>query len=152
MCMCLCVCMYACMRVNTPNTCSSLWRGPQEYIAYEFILTSPAACLVHLTWMVIKMGSRWLYTYCFVGCCFQDLFTACSILVQLPSSFFSKHLVSVLVVHPYSSIGMTAAWKKLFILLGRSDFHKTKSSSIAVLAITSCVLMSFSVDETLLPK
>ena len=38
--------------------------------------------------------------------------------------FFSSRFVSVHVVHPYSSIDVTAAWKKLrFILSVRSDFH-----------------------------
>ncbi len=46
------------------------------------------------------------YSCLFVGCCLQDLFnTARSILVQLPSSFFSIHLVSVYVTHPYRSGG-----------------------------------------------
>ena len=43
-----------------------------------------------------------------------------SILVQLPSSFLSKHLVSVNIVHPYNSIDTTATWKKkcgLFYLI-----------------------------------
>ena len=49
-------------------------------------------------------------------------------------------------VGPYSSIDSTPAWKKLrFISFDRSDFHTTDTLSIA-----SRVLMSFSVDETLL--
>ena len=28
------------------NRCSSMWKGPQEYIAYEFVLTSPAVSSV----------------------------------------------------------------------------------------------------------
>ena len=56
-------------------------------------------------------------------------------------------------VHPYGSIDATAAWKKLrFISSVRSDFHMTDSLSIAVHAFASCVLMSVSVDETLLPR
>ena len=51
----------------------------------------------------------------------------------MPSSFFFSHLVSVQIVHPYSSIDTTAAWKKLrFILSVRSDFHMIESLSIAV--------------------
>ena len=95
---------------------SSMWRGPQEYIAYEFILTSPAVsvCLVRLTLIVFVMGGRWPYSCCFVGCCLQDLFnTARSILVYLPSSFFSIVFVSVHEVHPFDSIDTIAAWKKL---------------------------------------
>ena len=76
-----------------------------------------------------------------------------SILVKLPSSFFSKRLVCVNVVHPYCSIDTTAAWKKLlFILSVRSHFHLTDSLSTAVHAFASRMLMSVSVDETLLPR
>ena len=32
------------------------------------------ACLVRLTWIVSVIGGRWLYSWCFVGCCRQDLF------------------------------------------------------------------------------
>ena len=65
--------------------------------------------------------------------------------------FFSICLVSVHVMHPYSSINTTAAWKKLrFILSVRSDFHMTDSQPKAVHAFASHVLMSVSVDETLL--
>ena len=50
------------------------------------------------------MGGKWPYSRWLVGCCRQDLFNiALNILVSLPSSFFSSHLVSVHVVHPYSS-------------------------------------------------
>ena len=42
---------------------------------------------------------------------------AYSILVQLLLSFFSMYLVSVHVVHPFSSMDMTAAWKKLCFIL-----------------------------------
>ena len=89
----------------------------------------------------------------FVGCYFPDLFgIARTILVQLPSSFFSIRWVSVQVVHPYSNIDKTAALKKLrFILSDRSDFHMTDSLSIAVHAFVSRVLISFWVDETRFP-
>ena len=94
------------------------------------------------------MGGRWPYSCCFVGCCFQDLFNiACSILVQFLSS-----LVSVHVVHPYNRTDMT--WPLLginrFILSDKSDFNMINNLSIAVYAFTGCILMSFSVDETLL--
>ena len=66
---------------------------------------------------------------------------------------FSSRLVSVQVVHPFSSIDTTAAWKKLrFNLSVRSDFHLIDSLSIAANAFVSRVLMSFTVDETLLPR
>ena len=54
------------------------------------------ACLVRLTWIVFVIGGRWPYS-----CCRQDLFKiARSILVLLPSSFFSSRFVRVHVVHP----------------------------------------------------
>ena len=94
-------------------------------------------------------GGKWPCNRCFVRCCFQDLFdVARSILMQFPSSFFSKCLISVHMVHPYS-----AAWKKLrFILLDKSDFHMIDNLLIAVHAFASCTMMSFSVDETLIPR
>ena len=95
----------------------------------SLLLSQCPACLVRLTWIVFVMGGRWPYSWCFVGCCRQDLFNiARSILLKLPSSFFSSRLVSVQVVHLYSSINTTAAWKKLcFILSVRSDFHMINS-------------------------
>ena len=40
------------------------------------------ACLFRLTWIVFVMRGRWPYSWCFVGCCLQDLFNiARSILV-----------------------------------------------------------------------
>ena len=69
------------------------------------------------------------------------------------SSFFSSRLVGVQVVHPYSSIDTTAAWKKLrFILSVRSDFHMIDRLSIGVQAFVSRVSLPYSVDETLLPR
>ena len=32
------------------------------------------ACLVHLTWIVFVIGGKWSYSWCFLGCCHQDLF------------------------------------------------------------------------------
>ena len=55
--------------------------------------------------ILLPVGFWWPYSCCFVGCCCQDLFNiVCSIIAQLPSSFFSIHLVSVHVLHPYSSM------------------------------------------------
>ena len=55
------------------------------------------------------------------------------------------------VVHPYSQMDTTVAWKKMHLILSnRSDFHMVNNLLIAVYAFDSRVLMSFSVDETLL--
>ena len=43
---------------------------------------SSSSVLVRLTLIVLVMGGRWLYSWCFVGCCRQDWFNiACNILV-----------------------------------------------------------------------
>ena len=48
----------------------------------SLLLQQCPSCLVHLTWIVFMTGGRWLYSWCFVGCCLQDLFNiAHSILV-----------------------------------------------------------------------
>ena len=124
-------------------------RGPQENITYEIVLASPvvsSACFVCLIWMVLEMRGRWLYSCCFVGCSFQNLFNkAHSLLVQFLSSFFSIHLISVHVVHPYSRIDTIGSWKKLrFILTDRSDLHMINNLSITVHAYARCILTSFS--------
>ena len=120
----------------------------------SLLLQQCPACLVRLTCIDFVMGGKWPYSWCLVGCCRLVLFNiALNILVSLPSSFFSSRLVSVHVVHPYSSIGTTAAWKKLrFILSVRFDFHMIGCLPIAVHDFVSRVSMSFSVDETLLPR
>ena len=132
--------------------CKGVHRGISLMSSSLILLLCPA-CLVRLTLIVFVMGVRWPHNCCFVGCCLQNLFNiARSILVELPSSFFSIGFVSVHVVHPYSSIDTTAVWKKLcFILSVSSDFHMIDNLSIAIHAFASHVLMSFSVDETLLP-
>ena len=40
----------------------------------SLLLQQWPACLVRLTWIVFVMGGRWPYSWCFVGCCRQDLF------------------------------------------------------------------------------
>ena len=116
----------------------------------SLLLQQCPACLVRLTWIVFMLGGRWPYSWCLLGVAART----CSVLLTtLPSSFFSSHFVSVQVVHPYSSIDTTAAWKKLhFILSVRSDFHMINSLSIAIHVFISCMSISFSIDETLLPR
>ena len=94
-------------------------------MSLSLLLQPCPTCLVRLIWMVLKTGGRWPYNCCFVGCCSQDFLNiARSILVQLPSNFFSLRFVSVYVVHPYSRSDTTAAWKKFrFILSDRSYIY-----------------------------
>ena len=39
----------------------------------SLLLQQCPACLVRLAWIVFMMGGRWPYSWCFVGCCRQDL-------------------------------------------------------------------------------
>ena len=51
-------------------------------MSLSLLLQQCPACLVRLTWIVFVMGGTWLYSWCLVGCCRQDLFKiARSILV-----------------------------------------------------------------------
>ena len=48
----------------------------------SLLLQQYHACLVRLTWILFVIGGRWLYSWCLVGCCRQDLFNiALNILV-----------------------------------------------------------------------
>ena len=70
------------------------------------------ACLVGLSSMVCVIGGKWQYNWSFLGCCFQDLFkTARRILIWFISILFSKRLVRVQVVQPYSSTDTAQALK-----------------------------------------
>ena len=120
----------------------------------SWLLQQCPTSLIHLIWMVLKIGSRWPYKYCFVGCCFQDLFNIThSILVQFQSSLFSIHFISVHVVHPYSRLGTAALWKKsCFILFDRLDFLMIDNLSTRLHAFPRSILISHSIDEMLLPR
>ena len=120
----------------------------------SLLLQQYPACLIRLTWIVFVTRGRWPYSCCLGVCCRQDFFNiARSILVWLPSSFFSSRFVRVYVVYPYSSIDATPAWKKLrFILSVWYDFHLYDSLLIVVHAFVNLVSISFSVDVTLLPR
>ena len=77
-------------------------------MSLSLLLQQCPTCLVRLTLIVFLMGGRWPYS------CHYDLFNiARSILVYLPSSFFSIRFVSVHLVHPYKSIDTITAWKEL---------------------------------------
>ena len=104
--------------------------------------------------MVFQIGGWWPFISYFVGYCFQDLFNiAYCILVLFPSSYASIRFVSVYVVHPYSRIDTTAAWKKLtFILSFMLYFHMIDNQSIEIHAFSRCILMLLSVDEMLLTR
>ena len=105
-------------------------------MSLSLFLQQCPVCLVHQIWMVFEMGGRTVV-----------------VLWDVASMIYSIWLIVLYVVLPYSSIDTTAAWKKLrFISSDRSDFHMTENLSIATHAFASRILMSFSVDETLLPR
>ena len=71
-------------------------RGNTSCMSSSLLLHQCPARLVRLTRIVFVMGGRWPYSWCFVGCCRQDLFNiARNILVELSSRFFSSRFVSV---------------------------------------------------------
>ena len=104
-------CMFELVVLLLPGSYVGVHRST-SLMSSSLLLQQWPAWLVRLTGRVLVMGGRWPYSWCFVECCRQDLFNiALKILVWLPSSFFSSRLVSVQVVHPYSSIDTTAAWQ-----------------------------------------
>ena len=118
----------------------------------SFLLEQYPACFVCLIWMILEVGDKWPYSWCFLGCCFQDLFSrAHSIFTLSPSSFSSIRLVRIHVVHPYNRSDMTAARGKncIIILSDKSAFHMINNLSIAIHAFTSHILMPLSVDKML---
>ena len=128
-----------------------VWRihKSTSLMSSSLLLQLCPVCLVRLTWIVFVIGGRWPYSWCLVGCCRQDLFKiARSILVSLPSSVFSSRFVSVHVVHPYSSIDVTAAWKKLrFILSVFKQFSLAWVYSLIVKTVLiQLIQFSISVD------
>ena len=48
------------------------WRT--SLMSSSLLLQQCSVCLTHLSWMTSEMGGKLLFSWCFVGCCFQDLF------------------------------------------------------------------------------
>ena len=75
-------CMY--VRAGRPafaRPCEGVHRST-SLMRSSLLLQQCPTCLVRLTLIVFVLGGRWLYSWCFVGCCLQDLFNiARSILV-----------------------------------------------------------------------
>ena len=66
--------------------CSFMWRGPQEYIAREFVLTSPAVSRISNSSNLDSFRDGWPYSYCLMGFCLQH---SCVIAVKLFFQSFS---------------------------------------------------------------
>ena len=118
------------------------------------LLRKCPACLVRLIWMALEMGGRWRYSYCFLRCCFQDFLNiARGILVQFRCSFLSVFTksASMWCLH-IMELTRPLLGKMRFISSDKSDFYIIDYLSIAVHAFAIHISMSFSVDETLLPR
>ena len=94
-----------------------------------------SACLFCLTWMVCEMRGKRLNHYYFVECWFQDLFkTASSVLMYIPYSILSKHVLKFQVVQTYNSTNTAIAWKfSRFLLPERSNFSNQSKAVHAFL-------------------
>ena len=118
-------------------------------LASSFLLrhTCPANLIlcILIVWLI---GGMPPYSSLFVICSSHDTFSAArSILVYAPSSFFSRAVVRVQAVDPYTSTDSTAARKKFLLsLIGRLDFQIVSSWLMAPHAFPSLISMSFSVE------
>ena len=97
--------------------CAAVCGDPKEYISYEFISASPAMSSMSGSPNLNRFRDRGQVAVQLVsrGVPLPGLVEnyIAAFLGILPSSFFSSRFVSVHVAHPYSSIDVTAAWKKL---------------------------------------
>ena len=105
-------------------------------------------CSGCFTWIVCKMGDKWLYSCYFFGCCFQELLKTARSLFVNTLSFFSVFFLSS-GVWQYSSIDTD--WKNShFIQSEGLYFHQIDNLSITVHVLPMHLLISVSVDEILL--
>ena len=131
-------------------------RNPKENVTYEFVLASPAllcmSCSSYLNglWDRRQVAIQLLFCGELLLRFVQDSTQHSSL---LPILLFFMCFVSVLVVHPYSSMDtVTACKKSCFILLDRPELHIIDNLSIAFHTFTRHMLTSLSVNEILLPR
>ena len=100
------------------------------------------------------MGGKWPYISCLVEFCVQNLYiTMHRILVLFTSSFFSMHLVSVQVVHPYSSFTQPQLERNPMLFCRRDQiFYMINNLLIVFHTFVTLMLTSFSEDEIWLPR
>ena len=111
--------------------CSSMWRGSQEYIAYEFLLTSWAASHMSGSSDFDSFRDGWLVAVqlLFVGFCLQDLFNiACSFHISL-----SCRAASMDISDPLSPLTLS------FLASGRSSgLYPVSSHSCCMYVLAGC--------------
>ena len=95
-----------------------MYGNSSENVVYWFVFTSPT-CLAGLTWMVCETGGNLPYSFCFMGCCFPDVFkTTCSIFSSSHLTFSSCDLLTS--AHLYQP---AKVWMNSRFILSRSDIH-----------------------------
>ena len=67
----------------------------KSLMSSSLLLQQCPACLVCLTWIVFVMGGWWPYSWCFVGCCRQDLFNI-NISIRFTTELPLQHFKSVI--------------------------------------------------------
>ena len=111
----------------------------------SLLLQLCSACLVHLIWMVLAMGSNWPCNCCFMGYYFQDLFCI--------TFLWSSHLIFSLYVL-LASMWCICTVVLIQLLLGRNLilFYQINQTFIwlTVHTFSRHILIFFSVDEMLL--
>ena len=116
-------CMY--VRAGLP-VFARLYVGVHRIISLmssSLLLQQCPACVVRLTWIVFLMGGRWPYSWCFVGCCRQDLFN---------KKKNPKHL-------------------KCSLTRAKDEIHKRVDSSSLFLSLSLCLCLSVSLSLSLWP-
>ena len=137
----------------SPNTCSSVWRSPLENVAYEFIFTSSTVSRM-LCWSYLdgfRDGGKWPYSCSFVESYFQNLFNIAFLYNFRRAFSLYAFLVSMWCNH---IVEMTRPLlgKNCVLFYQMFEFHMIDNLSISVHIFASRRLMSFSVDEILLPR
>ena len=108
-------------------------------------------CLLCVTCIGCVMGDKWLYSYCFIVCCFrisskQHVAFLYSDHIAFSSSilFASNWCINTVVPHSHSLEEIP------FFIMKKINFHITDNLLIVVHAFPICKLTSLSVDEILL--
>ena len=83
------------------NNSMSMFGNPSKKVAYELILTfTTVSCSSYLD--CLGDGSKWPYSYYFVGCCFYDLFKIVYNILISPHLTFLN--ISCIIIWPLATI------------------------------------------------
>ena len=103
------------------NSCTSVCRVHRRMLFISTFLLHQLypTCLVLLIWLVSEIEDKWLFSCCFVGCCFQDLFNI-TFLCNCRQAFFFIRLVNI---HSVELKRPQLGKKVYFILSDRVDTY-----------------------------